>query len=290
MVRVSASDSIGLAHPDGSTSTLLLTPATAQRRGITVLVIPGIAVGARYYRPLAEGLAAAGFDVGSMELRGQGDSTHTPGRRGDTAGFHETAGEDIPLALDHLENTFGDQLVILLGHSMGAQKALYNLARGDRRVAGMVGVATQSPYYRGYDGRIGRWMRVGSVIMPAVGLALGYVPAQFFGAADGKIPASRVRDWAKLAGRNSMQPARADLDYPSGLAQVTSPILLIAIAGDEQAPVSAGENLLALVPEAKGTIEFEPTELGHNRWARQPELIVERIARWADAEVRSTTP
>lgn len=276
---------VELHHPDGSTSPLLIVE-TDQRdeRRPSVLVLPGIAVGARYYLPLARALAAEGVDVAITELRGQGDSTYRIGRRSAPAGYHESAAEDVPLALDAMDRRLGRRPVILLGHSMGAQIGVYHLARHDPRVAGLVAVAAQSPFHRGFPGPVGRKLRAGSVILPALGWLSGHVPGQFFGA-KGRIPAARIRDWARLAAAGVMQPARADLDYPAGLSRVTVPALAVVIADDPLAPASAARNLLAMLPSARTTLELEPEALGHNSWARRPAEVVARVLAWTDREV-----
>lgn len=298
---------IELQHSDGSTSQLLLVEAPArepdahsldahssdahskdaQPRGArrpAVLVLPGLGVGARYYLPLARALAAEGVDVALTELRGQGGSTHRIGRRGGAAGYHESAAHDIPLALDAMERQLGERRVIVLGHSMGAQLGVYHLARQDRRVAGLVAVASQSPFHRGFPGEMGRKLRFGSIVLPIVGALTGSVPASFFGAS-GKVPADRIRDWSKLAARGVMQPARADLDYPAALAEVRVPALAVVLADDPLAPESAARGLLDLLPAAHTTLELEPASLGHNAWARQPAAVVARVLAWMDREV-----
>lgn len=276
---------IELRHPDGSTSPLLVveTDQRDQNRP-AVLVMPGLAVGARYYLPVARALAAEGIDVAITELRGQGESTYRVGRGGRPAGYHETASEDIPLALDAMERHLGRRDVLLLGHSMGAQLGVYHLARRDPRVVGLVAVASQSPFHRGFGTEMGRRLRFGSIVMPVIGRMTGAVPAQFFGA-DGRVPASRIRDWARLAATGAMQPARADIDYRAGLAQVTVPALAVVIADDPLAPESAARNLLGLLPSAPTTLEVEPEPLGHNSWARRPDEIATRVVAWIDREV-----
>lgn len=285
MTKNEAPHRIELHHADGSTSPLLIVEADPRDENRpAVLVLPGIAVGARYYLPLARALAAEGVDVAITELRGQGESTHRIGRREAPAGYHESAAQDIPLALDAMENHLGRRPVVLLGHSMGAQIGAYHLARHDPRVVGLVAVASQSPYHRGYPGAMGRNLRAGSVILPVLGRLLGYVPGQFYGAT-GKVPATRVADWSRLAGSGTMQPDRADLDYRAGLDRVTVPVLAVVIAEDHLAPASAARNLLALLPAAPITLEEEPLPLGHNTWARKPAEVVDRVLAWMDREI-----
>ncbi|GAA1716607.1 alpha/beta fold hydrolase [Dietzia cercidiphylli] len=284
MTKIEDPRRIELRHGDGSTSPLLIVEADRRdERQLAVLVLPGIAVGARYYLPLARALAAEGVDVAITELRGQGESTHRIGRGGGAAGYHESAAEDVPGALDAMARVLGERRVILLGHSMGAQIGVYHLARHDPRVVGLVAVAAQSPFHRGFPAPLGRRLRLGSVLLPAIGWVAGHVPGQFFGAS-GKVPADRVRDWSRLAAAGVMQPARADLDYPAGLARVTAPALSVVIAGDTLAPEGAARNLLAMLPSARTTLEVEPEPLGHNAWARQPAEVVARVLAWMARE------
>lgn len=276
---------IELHHPDGSTSPLLIVETDHRdERRPAVLVMPGLAVGARYYLPLARALAAEGIDVAITELRGQGESTYRIGRNSAPAGYHESAAQDIPLALDAMERRLGRRDVLLMGHSMGAQLGVYHLARRDPRVVGLVAVASQLPYHRGFDPQMGRRLRLGAIVMPVVGRLTGSVPAQFFGA-EGRVPADRIRDWSTLAATGVMQPARADIDYPAALAQVTVPALAVVVADDPLAPANAARNLLGLLPSAPTTLELEPQALGHNTWARRPAEIVARVVAWIDREV-----
>ena len=285
MTKTEDPQRVELSHSDGSISPLLIVPAARRDENRpAVLVLPGIAVGARYYLPLARALADAGVDVAITELRGQGESTHRVGRNGGAAGYHESAGEDVPLAVEAMQRELGPRPVLLLGHSMGAQIGVYHLARRDPLVVGLIAVAAQSPFHRGYPREFGRKLRLGSIVMPIVGRLAGHVPGQFFGAT-GRVPADRVRDWARLAATGVMQPARADLDYLDGLARVTVPALAVVIADDPLAPESAARNLLALLPAASTTLESERQPLGHNAWARRPDEIVARVLVWIDREV-----
>ncbi|KAA0918808.1 alpha/beta fold hydrolase [Dietzia sp. ANT_WB102] len=290
MTRIEDPQRVELHHSDGSTSPLLIVEADRRdERRPAILVLPGIAVGARYYLPLARALAAEGLDVAITELRGQGESTYRIGRRSGPAGYHESAAEDVPLALDAMEQRFGRRPVVLLGHSMGAQIGVYHLARHDPRVAGLVAVAAQSPFHRGFPGSLGVKLRAASVVLPLLGWVSGHVPGQVFGARS-KIPADRIRDWSRLAATGIMQPARADVDYPAGLARVTVPALAVVIADDPLAPASAARNLLAMLPAARTTLEVEPEALGHNTWARRPAEVVARVLAWIGRELVDVTP
>lgn len=292
-----------IAHPGDITSELRLfdpeLTGTARPRA-AVLVLPGIAVGARYYDVLARHLADRGFVAAIMELPGQGTHSNTPGRGSRPSGYHDAAYEDIPLALatfhadmraaDHHRPDGTDLPVFLLGHSQGGQLAAYYAGRTTEYlvphppVAGIIGVATQSPYFRGYAGSMGRKLFLGSRVLPVIGAVRGAVPETFFGGS-GAQPARRLRDWAALARHGKMNPVGADIDYPAGMAASSKPVLAITIEGDQEAPVTAARNWLDFFPAAPRTMRHIAEPIGHNRWARTPDLAVDLVAEWIDGQL-----
>lgn len=292
-----------IAHPGEITSELRVFDPELhghQRPRAAVLVLPGIAVGARYYDVLARHLADRGFVAAIMELPGQGTHSNAPGRRSRPTGYHDAAYEDIPLALatfhadmratDHNGPEGTDLPVYLLGHSQGGQLAAYYVGRdGDflvphPPVAGIIGVATQSPYYRGYPGMMGRKLFLGSRVLPVIGAVRGSVPETFFGGS-GVQPVRRLRDWSTLARHGKMNPVGADIDYPAGMAASDKPVLAITIEGDQEAPVTAARNWLDFFPSAPRTMRHIGEAIGHNRWARTPDAAVDLVESWIDQQL-----
>src|SRR3712207_2030452 len=83
--------------------------------GPLVVCIPGMGELRSAYRFTAPALAAAGFRVATMDLRGHGDSDTTFTRYDDVA-----AGEDALALVEHLGGP-----AVLLGNSMGAGAAAW---------------------------------------------------------------------------------------------------------------------------------------------------------------------
>lgn len=274
-----------LEHVDGHTSELRIFDA-AQPKGI-LLVIPGIAVGASYYDPIVEAFADAGFTAASTELPGQGTSTIGVGRSATPTGYHDAAAKDFPLAVDTLRAHAGepDLPLYILGHSQGGQLAAYYAAREalfdnpGRRPAGIIGVATQSPFHRGYAPAVGRRLRVGAYVLPIGAGLFGAVPASFFGG-EGLQPGRRMIDWAQLARTGRMNPLGADVNYPEGMTKVDTPVLALTLPGDELAPQSAARYWLDFFPNAPRTMRHIAEDLGHNKWARTPAPIVDTVLDW----------
>ena len=99
------------------------------RRGFPCLLIHGFGDASGVWRHLATRLMAE-FHVVGMDLRGHGDSDWDPEHRYDTDTFSAD--------LNQVVATFGFERMILVGHSFGAEMAIYFAASHPSRVAGLV--------------------------------------------------------------------------------------------------------------------------------------------------------
>lgn len=110
-----------------------LFPAIAPARGVTVVVLHGIADNRESAVWIAERLVPQGFDVLAYDSRANGES----GGDACTYGFYEK--RDLSRALDRL----GVRRAILIGNSLGAAVALQAAAE-EARVIGVVAADTFS--------------------------------------------------------------------------------------------------------------------------------------------------
>jgi pimeloyl-ACP methyl ester carboxylesterase len=97
--------------------------------GPLIVCTPGMGDLRSSYRFLAPALAAAGYRVATMDLRGHGDSDATFAEYDDVA-----AGSDVVALLAEL----GDGPAVLIGNSMGAGAAAWVAAEAPDRVAALV--------------------------------------------------------------------------------------------------------------------------------------------------------
>ncbi len=94
-------------------------------------------------RSFANHLAASGFDVFNLDLRGHGRSRHFGARR--ARGFEDYAREDLPTAVEEVQALSGGRPVWLVGHSLGG---LVGYAGAPRLTGAIAGVASiGSPYH-----------------------------------------------------------------------------------------------------------------------------------------------
>ncbi|MCJ7857646.1 alpha/beta fold hydrolase [Corynebacterium kalidii] len=270
--------SVDVAMPGGSTSPVLLFPGGDRP---LVMLWPGLGMGARYYRPIAEALAASGFPVAVGELRGQGASTAVAGKD-QQWGYHDLASQDYPRSIRGARRALGlpeDHPTVLLTHSMGGQVGALFLARPEARelnVRGMMGVGSGSPYFRTFPNPERSRLHLGGYVMQGVSRVLGYWP-------DGRLDVTNygrqsdvhLGEWARFGRSNRLSDLRgADMDYMAAMQDVRCPVLLTRFSDDTYCTVDSCRALAELVP---AEVEEFPGTLGHNSWARHPDVVVDRF-------------
>jgi alpha-beta hydrolase superfamily lysophospholipase len=94
-------------------------------------------------RSFANHLAAAGFDVFNLDLRGHGRSRHFGSVR--SHGVEDYVREDLPAAVAEVQALSGKRPVWVVGHSLGGLVGYASAPRLDGAVAGIVSIG--SPYH-----------------------------------------------------------------------------------------------------------------------------------------------
>ena len=262
-----------------------------------IVMWPGWGMGARYYDPIGRELASRGFNVATGELHGQGSNT-AKASRVKKWGYHDMASQDYPRTIQAAKERFGlaeDHPVILLCHSMGGQIGSLFLARPEAtelNVRGMVGVGAGTPFYKGFSGTTRYRLQFGAPVMRAISNIIGYQPAGKLDLAGyGRQSGTHIKEWYRLSRTNRfLDLSGADLDYETAMQQVTIPILLLRFRNDYDCTTRSARNLASLLPKATQmngrsnesknsgpVVETIEDNLGHNRWARQPERVTARI-------------
>jgi predicted alpha/beta hydrolase len=234
-------------------------------------------VPARYYRPLAAQLLAAGLAVVVADLRGTGASTPRPSRSS-RYGYADLAA-DVGAVLASL-NTDG-RTVLLLGHSLGGQACALHVALSGSAhgVDGLILVAVGLPYFRAYRGRRARGVLVLTQWINAVSAVLRVWPGWGFG---GRQARGVIRDWAYTA-RHGRFPRRGGVDAEAALGRVRTPVLAISIDGDTFTPAPTLDHLVSKLAQAPVQREhLTSADLGaavdHFTWVRASAPIASRVA------------
>ncbi|GLK77568.1 hypothetical protein GCM10008171_28220 [Methylopila jiangsuensis] len=207
-----------------------------------VVVSAATSVRCRYYARFAAHLHHHGFDVLTFDYRGVGQSR--PARlRGFRAGWREWGELDLDAALGHAMALGPGRPVHVVGHSFGG--VAIGLAPRARAVRRIVTVGAQYAYWRDYAaGERAAMVRRWHAAMPALALALGYVPARRLGWME-DTPRGVALDWARMGPRieRRLDPAGAS-DLPGRFAEVTAPILAISLTDDPFGTPAAIERAL----------------------------------------------
>jgi predicted alpha/beta hydrolase len=265
---------------DGHTFELLVE-APLQPKAV-LFFVPAMGVQASYYGPFIEALSKRGLLVVMAELRGHGSSSLRPSREVDF-GYREIVELDIPAALSVVGEKAAGLPLYLGGHSLGGQLVMLHVAATRPDIAGMTLVACAIPYYRNWRGRSRAFIRLATILFPAAGFVLGYVPGDRLGFG-GTEARTLMRDWARNARTARYELTGSDVDYETRLAELEVELVTVNIDGDEMAPPNAVDFMFEKVPHARGgRVEAKLSENragAHVRWARDPVDVVRAIIDW----------
>jgi len=252
------------------------------------LLWPAMGVPARYYRPFAAALSAAGLAVAVADLRGTGASTPPPGRAS-RYGLADLV-DDVDAVLTALKPRRAGRRTVLIGHSLGGQAcALHLAARGtgtdlDADVAGLALLAVGLPYWRSYPARRRSQILALTQSLAATSAVLGVWPGWGFG---GRQARGVIRDWAYTA-RAGRYPVMGGVDPEAALAGVTTPVLAVDMEGDQYTPAPTIDKLVAKMSSAPVTrSHYSAAEAGapidHFKWARNGAPLAARVAAWTQS-------
>ncbi|MBO0855744.1 MAG: alpha/beta fold hydrolase [Nocardia sp.] len=281
-------ETITTQMPDGSTVPVRFVAASGPHRHPisadaprqVIVIIPGLGVPGAYYADFAWELAGRGFDVAIGELRGNGDSRPAPGPAS-SYGYHELVSVDFPAIFQAVRTRFPDSTPMLLGHSMGGQLGVMYAARIRGRLAGLILIASGTPYFRGYRGIARSAMMVGPAAISLTANLTGFWPGDRITAGGfGRQSKVLISDWARVARTGRFVPVGADIDYDERISRLTLPVLSITMSADELSPRSASAHLLSKLPKARVSTWHEPKPLGHNGWITDPGSTADRIESW----------
>lgn len=270
---------------DGATSTLAVhEPGNLTEDVPVLLMTPAMALTGRFYRPLAEPMAAAGLRLVTMDLRGHGTSSLRPDRDTDF-GYRELLELDWPAAIATVRERYPRAPVFLLGHSLGGQVSVLYAGANPGSVAGVITVATGSIWWRAFPRPRRYVFLLGTQFITAAGTVLGSYPGHRLGFG-GHEARTLVADWAHQARTGKYRAKGSATDYEAALDGMREPALLISLAGDDFAPASAADHLAGKLPPDRVTrlhlddAVYRDSRNAHFGWVKRPGPIVAAIADW----------
>jgi len=246
-----------------------------------MLLLPALGVPARFYRHLAEHLAAAGIATCLFEQRGHGKSPYRAGR-GQHFGLKAFLEDDIPAAISHMQSELPQTPLYLGGHSLGGH--LSSITAGQRDdIAGVVHLACGFPYHGLFGSKQAGQIKWLCRLLPALTALVGYFPGDRvgFGGREYRRLMLDWRDWAM--GGSYDGPATPDA--MAAIAGYEGRVLSLAFDRDRLAPDKAVEFSRGCFKNADvtGRKLGEPEQgryVGHFDWARKPDGVIREIVNW----------
>ncbi len=226
-------------------------PVGAATAGIVI----GGAMGVRqaFYAPFALWLAGQGFRVTTFDYRGSGDSL-AAGRsmRHVKADLSDWV-RDYEAVIAFASAASGGAPVYLLGHSLGAQ--LPGLLANPHQVAGLVGIATGSGYWRDNAPRLKRailyfWY----VLVPLATRLYGYFPGRRLRKI-GDLPAGVMLQWRRWCLDPLYSFGAEGEGAQARYGAVRFPVLALSITDDEMMTLRGTETLVGFYANAPRAVQ-----------------------------------
>jgi predicted alpha/beta hydrolase len=243
-----------------------------------LLWLPALGVAARHYQPLADALALHGIATHLHEWRGNGSSSLRASRAVDW-GYRELLSLDLPASLVALPT---DSPRLLGGHSLGGQLACCLAGQHPGAFAGLVLVASGTPYWRSFPPPR-RWLLpLAYRFLPWLARRQGALPGRRLGFG-GNEARSLIADWARVGLTNRYAAAGMERDLEAGMAQLRIPVRGVLMGRDWLAPPTSLQALLSKLPQSPARVaSFDTASLGepadHFSWMRQPDVVARALA------------
>ena len=244
--------------------------------------LPAMGMPARHYLPLARSLAERGIAVVLHEWRGIGSSDRRASRQCDWS-YRQLLLDDLPAGMAVVGERWPQSRRLLGGHSLGGQLAMLYASLHPAALAGLLLVASGSPYWRRF--RHGWLIGMAYALAPWVANLVGYLPGRRIGFG-GNEARGVIDDWAR-SGRRGRYAARRMLpDFEAQLATVQLPVLALRLKEDWLVPPASLDWLLGkLAPGIRQIEVISREDLGgkpadHFGWMKTPAPIAARVAEW----------
>jgi len=276
--------------PDGVNIPLTWFPADSARHAL--LLLPALGIRSQLYEPLAADLAQQGCSVCLLEQRGQGRSTLRPSYRVNIS-MSDYLDQDIPASLDWIQKRSGELPLLLGGHSLGGHLSTLYAGIEPLRIKGIVHIACSFPYFRDFP-TIRSWqIRFLSLLVSMARIFPGYFPGAVIGFA-GRESSTLMNEWRHwaLSGNFDFDPSRP---LAQGVKSYLGPVISIGLADDDFACEAGIKRALSLFNEHQVTRlelghEQQGPYLGHFKWARQPDGVVNALIEWMNRELSAPDP
>ena len=244
--------------------------------------LPAMGMPARHYLSLAQSLAERGIAVVLHEWRGIGSSDRRASRQCDWS-YRQLLLDDLPAGMAAVRERWPQATCRMGGHSLGGQFAMLYASLHPSAFAGLLLVASGSPYWRRF--RHGWLIGMAYALAPLVANLVGYLPGRRIGFG-GNEARGVIDDWARSGRCGRYAATRMSQDFEARLAAMQLPLLALRLKEDWFGPPASLEWLLGkLGPGIRQVEVISRDDLGgkpadHFGWMKTPAPIAARVAEW----------
>ncbi|MFK7978794.1 MAG: alpha/beta fold hydrolase, partial [Saprospiraceae bacterium] len=193
--------------------------------------------------------------------------------------------EDVKIITDTIKQQFPNQRIYALGHSLGGQIEALTQAKYPNLFDGLILVAANSVYYKGWTGKQRYVNLLGYYVFNLMSQVLGYFPGHKIGFG-GKAAKTQMIDWSHVGKKGVYKLVGDPLDYETALKALKMPVLAIYIEGDWMSPKASMEHLYRKFNKGTPitgftlTNAFTGVKLNHFNWVKNSAGIVKVIKDW----------
>jgi len=249
------------------------------------ICLPAMGVRASYYNLFASKLASSGYTVVTADWRGQGYSSQTASFKTDFGYEHYVT--DLDDIVQFCQQKFPNKKIVLVGHSLGGQMESLYVSRFPQNCNQLVLIAASLVYYKGWDKKGARKVKMAGTFFYPLSKLLGYFPGRIIGFG-GREARTAMKDWTHNLNTGSYKLTNSTFDYDQALKEAKPNILCISFDNDNLiAPKQAVINLLNKFSDKanKEHLHFTADQIGipnlnHFSWAKQPTPIVGIVNEW----------
>ncbi|MCW8879417.1 MAG: alpha/beta fold hydrolase [Kangiellaceae bacterium] len=241
-------------------------------------------VPARKYLPLAEELNRKGFASALFEWRGI-ETSNVRASRKQNFGYNEILSHDLPEAIKQVRQIYPDNPIYILGHSLGGQLGLLFMCQMPDEFEGLVGVATGTPYFKGWSFPNNIGIFVFSKLARWISAGVGHFPGRKLRFA-GREARQLIKDWSKTVSSGEYQVEGNSYQFEEICHQLHKQALMITVDDDILAPQQSAKNLGSKLSSSEVSYahlmaaDFESGITGHFNWMKEPQSVVQQISDW----------
>lgn len=256
-----------------------------------LMFLPALGTPGRVYARFAESMASHGVPLCTFDWRGMASSNWRAARRRDF-GYRHLVELDAEAVIAFMRRRRPQAALWVGGHSLGGQLAAL-VAATHADIRGLVTIASGTVFLPCYPPALRAQIRLLGMVAEIAGAAVGHFPGKHLGFG-GREARGVMRDWRHVAHTGRYELRDSTVDYEKRLATTRCPVLALNFTADTWAPETAAGYLLAKMPNSHSrqwiwdAAQTGNQALDHFSWARHPELVAPRMARWMLDQAAST--